>query len=132
MTDIRKTSRAVELERAILGAMIIEPEAIGGVMEILDVDDMYEGRHRRIYNVIRSMYFIDQPVDIITVTATLRHCGDLEMVGGSHYISELTSTVKDSSNVEYHARIVSEKAILRGMATRLMEIINSHDERVDA
>jgi replicative DNA helicase len=105
--------QAPELEEAILGAVMIEKNAIIEVLDILQPESFYKDEHQEIYRAMVELFEASQPIDILTVTQKLRSNGRLEAVGGAYYISELTNRVVSSANLEYHARIVSEKYILR-------------------
>jgi replicative DNA helicase len=113
--------QAIELEEAVLGALMLERDAISTVIEILESESFYKDEHKLIYGAIRSLFEKSQPIDILTVTNELRTQGKLEFVGGAYYISELTNRIGSAANVEYHARIIAQKYILR----KLIEV-SSH------
>lgn len=98
----------IELEEAVLGAILLEKEAFDTVAEILIPDSFYKEAHTIIYKTIRELAINAQPMDILTVTAELRKKGQLEIVGGAYYITQLTNRVASTANIEYHARIVAE------------------------
>ena len=105
--------QAVEVEQAVLGAMLIEPEAIPRAIEILEPGSFYTDRHNRIYEAILSLFERSNPVDLITVSDELKRREQLEAIGGAYYVSELTAQVANAANVEYHARIIAEKSLLQ-------------------
>jgi replicative DNA helicase len=105
--------QALELEEAILGALMLEKNAISLVLDVLKPESFYKESHKEIYRAVVSLFEQSQPVDLLTVTNQLRSDGQLEMVGGPAVISELTNKVGSTANIEYHARIVAEKHILR-------------------
>ncbi len=105
--------QAPELEQAVLGAMMLERNAVNEAIDILNPESFYVEAHRRIFSAIHGLFGNDQPIDILTVTEELKKRGELDMVGGPFYISQLTNKVASSANVEYHARIISQKHILR-------------------
>jgi len=105
--------QAVDLEEAVLGALMLEKDALNVVIEILKPESFYRDAHKDIYEAILELFNKSEPVDILTVTNQLRKNGKLELVGGAYYISELTSKVSSAANVEYHARIITEKSIKR-------------------
>ena len=105
-------------ERAVLGSMLIEPTAVGKAIEILKPDDFYRSAHRQIFSAMISLFTRAEPVDALTVGTELSRQGVLEEVGGNFYLTELAKHVPSAANVEYHARIVLEKALFR----RLIEI----------
>jgi len=114
--------QALELEQAVLGALMIEKDALTVVLEILKPDSFYHEKHQKIYQAVLDLYDKLEPVDILTVTQRLRTKGELEFVGGAYYISELTTRVNSAANIETHARIVSEHAIKRELITISSEI----------
>ncbi|MFZ1694565.1 MAG: replicative DNA helicase [Flavobacteriales bacterium] len=105
--------QAPELEQAVLGALMLERNAVNEAIDILQADSFYVEAHKRIFNSILELFRNDKPIDILTVTEELKKRGELDVVGGAFYISQLTSKVASSANVEYHARIISQKHILR-------------------
>lgn len=96
-----------------LGAMMIEREAISKVSEILHPDDFYREAHRLIYNAMMELFNKNEAVDLVTVVEVLRRDEKLEAAGGIAYVSALANSVPTAANVTYHARIVEEKALLR-------------------
>ena len=114
--------QAVDLEEAVLGALMLEKDALTIVIEILQVESFYKESHQKIYEAILQLFDNSEPVDILTVTNQLRKNGTLEFAGGSFYISGLTQRVNSAANVEYHARIVSEMAIKRELISIASEI----------
>lgn len=109
----RMAPHASDLEEAVLGAMMLEKNAYTSVLEILKPEAFYDPRHETIYNVCKDLFERGEPIDILTVTNELRKLGELETVGGAYYITQLTNRVSSAANVEYHARIISEKHIQR-------------------
>lgn len=124
--------QAIDLENAVLGAVMIDKEAVITVMEILNQDFFYLDEHKEIFKAINQLFNASQPVDIMTVTERLRKNGQLEFVGGPKYIASLTDRVGSSANVEYHARIIAEKFIKRELISISSKIIEkSFDDTVD-
>lgn len=109
--------QAVEFEQAVLGALMIEKDAYFQVSEILRPESFYDNRHRTIYEAIRRLNLEERPVDILTVTDQLRSTGKLEEVGGPVYIAQLSGMVASSAHIEYHARIIAQKATARDLIT---------------
>jgi len=116
--------QALDLEEAVLGALMIEKDALTAVVDILKPEVFYKEAHQIIFSVIRTLFQRTEPTDILTVTAELRKQGNLEMVGGAYYITELTNRVASSANIEFHARIISQKFIQRELIKISSEIIN--------
>lgn len=106
-----------ELEKAVLGALMIEKDAYSLISEILRPESFYEPRHQRIYSAIRQLNIEQKPVDILTVTEELAREGVLEDVGGPFYITQLSSLVSSSAHIEYHARIIAQKSTARDLIT---------------
>lgn len=111
----RVPPQAVDIEVQVLGAMLLEREAIAKVIEILDEDSFHAEYHRKIYAAIMAMFERSEPVDTITLAEELRRRGHLDAAGGEPYLVDLTMKVSSPANVEYHARIVMEKALLRNL-----------------
>lgn len=103
----------IEAEQAVLGAMLIEREAISKVAEFLRPEDCYREAHRLIYNAMLELFNKNDAVDMVTVIEFLRKGDKLEAAGGISYITSLTNSVPTAANVLYHAKIVEEKALLR-------------------
>ncbi|HEU4718338.1 MAG TPA: replicative DNA helicase, partial [Bacteroidia bacterium] len=115
--------QAVELEEAVLGALMLEKDALTAVIDVLHPKIFYKEAHGRIFNAIHNLFQRSEPIDILTVTSELRRTGELEIVGGAYFISQLTSRVASSANVEFHARIIAQKYIQR-------ELINISSETI--
>lgn len=105
--------QAPEVEKAVLGALMIDREAFMEVCEMLSADTFYEVRNQKIYEAIQQLNMEERPVDVLTVTEELTKLGTLEEVGGSVYVLELSSMVVTSANIVYHAKIIAEKYLFR-------------------
>lgn len=105
--------QVVDLEEAVLGALMLEKNALTAVIEFLRPEHFYTEQHRDIYHAIVDLFKSSEPVDMRTVVAQLRKNGKLEVAGGAYYIADLTSRVSSAANIEYHARIIIEMAIKR-------------------
>ena len=105
--------QALDLETTVLGALMLEKNALTSVVEFLRPEHFYTEQNREIYQAIIDLFKSSEPVDMRTVVAQLRKNGKLELVGGAFYIAELTSKVSSAANIEYHARIIIEMAIKR-------------------
>ena len=124
--------QAVDLEEAVLGALMLEKNALSEVIDILKPDSFYKESHQKIFQAIYNLFQKTSPIDILTVVAELRQMGALEMVGGAYYITQLTDRVVSAANIEFHARIISQKYIQRELIKVSTEIINSsYDETSD-
>ena len=103
----------LDAEQAILGAMLIEDEAVVRAVELLEEAVFYKDAHRKIFGVLLALYRANIPVDLVTVTEELRKRSQLEDVGGPSYLATLTTVVPTAANAEHYCRIVKQKAILR-------------------
>ena len=115
--------QAIDVEEAILGALMIEKDALTAVADILKPDSFYKEAHQRIYTAIITLFADSEPIDMLTVTSKLRSTGELEIIGGAAYIMELTSRVNSAANIEFHARIISQAAIKRELIKISSEIL---------
>jgi replicative DNA helicase len=111
----------LETEEVVLGALLIEPNALATVIDILQPEVFYKEAHQRIFAAILALYPIGEPIDVITVTNYLRKNGEIDFIGGPAYIAQLTDRVISAANIEYHSRILIEKYIQR----KLIEISNN-------
>ena len=124
--------QVTEIERAVLGALMIDKDAYAVVCETLLPESFYEPRNQKVYQAIMELSLKERPVDIWTVTEQLAKQGDLEMVGGPGYITELSSRVASSANIEYHARIIAQKSLARQLISFSSNIqTKAFDETVD-
>lgn len=128
----RVPPQAVELEEAVLGALLIDNSAIGEVIDVLSPESFYKDAHKIIYNVIKELFGNSEPVDILTVGAALRKSGELQAIGGDYYLVQLSQKVSSSAHSEFHARIIMQKYIQREMIHLASDIINkAFDETTD-
>jgi replicative DNA helicase len=122
----------VEAEQSVLGGILIENDAINKVLEILTPEDFYRDAHRKIYNALINLSVRDEPADLITLTNELRKIDQLDAAGGASYIASLIDSVPTAANIEYYARIVKEKSILRQLIQTSTDIITeSYQDRSD-
>ncbi len=117
--------QAPELEEAVLSAILIEKEAMTKVLDILEADSFYKPAHQAIYRSMRRLFERSQPIDLLMVMEDLKKNEELELIGGASYLAQLTSKVTSSANIEYHARIVTEKFIQRELIRTSTDIIQS-------
>lgn len=113
----------LEAEQSILGAMLLERDAIARVVELVRAEDFYRDAHRRIYEVISELFERGEPADLISVTDRLRVLGLLDDAGGAAYVTSLLHAVPTAANVEYYARLVVQKAMLRQMISAGTQIV---------
>ncbi|MBI5208663.1 MAG: replicative DNA helicase [Elusimicrobia bacterium] len=124
-TNINLPPQALEAEMAVLGSMLIEKEAVERARDILVDDDFYQEVHRRIFKAMGRLASRDQAVDLVTVAEELRKLKQLDDVGGKGFLVELTHRVTTAAHVEHYARIVKEKAVLRGLIRESTEVVAS-------
>lgn len=105
--------QATDIEKVVLGALMIDKDAFSIISELLRPETFYEPRHQKIYQAIQTLNFNENPVDIMTVTQELEREGTLEDIGGPAYIVELSSHVASSAHIEYHAHILAQKSTAR-------------------
>ena len=124
--------QALEIERAVLGALLVDKDAYAVVCEMLYPESFYEPRNQMVYTAIRDLSMKEQPVDVLTVTEQLARNGQLEEVGGAAYIAEISSGVASSAHIEYHARIVAQKFLSRQLIQFASDIeTKAFDETID-
>jgi len=124
--------QARELEEAILGALMLEKDAYSMISEMLTPKSFYDKTHELIFTAIRDLAVKLEPIDMLTVVEQLRRSGDLETVGGIPYIAQLSQKVVSSAHLEYHARIVAQKALARELISFSSDIASkAFDETND-
>ena len=122
MIEERVPPQNIEAEQAVLGAMLIDKEAIAKATELLSADDFYREAHRVIFSAMLELYNKNEAVDMVTVTEILKCDNKLEDIGGIAYITSLANVVLTAANVKYHAEIVAEKSVLRQLVRVSTEI----------
>jgi replicative DNA helicase len=118
----RVPPQAVEVEAAVLGAMLLDQEGIPAVQEIIDDTAFYRDAHRKIYNAIVALYERNEPTDLLTLTTELNKRQQLADVGGAFYLAGLVDNVSTAANIEYHAKIVFEKSMSRKLINASTQI----------
>ncbi|MCP1095969.1 replicative DNA helicase [Bacillaceae bacterium OS4b] len=124
----------IEAEQAVLGAIFLEPSSLTVTSEVLIPEDFYRSSHQKIFNVMLKLNDEGKAVDLITVTEELAATKNLEEVGGVSYLSELAGSVPTAANIEYYARIVEEKSLLRRLirtATNIAQEGYSREDEVE-
>jgi replicative DNA helicase len=119
----------IEAEASMLGAVLIDSDAIVRIADAVGPDDFYEERHQRIYEAIRKLYEKHRPIDVLTLSNQLKEDGLLDIVGGASYLTELTNYVPTAAHVEHYAEIVAQKAIRRRLIKASQDIVGlGYDE----
>ena len=124
--------QAIDLEEAVLGALLIDKNALANVIDILHPDAFYKNQHKNIFKIITILFGNNQPIDILTVATELRKEGLMKISGGEAYLAQLSQKVSSAAHIEYHARIILQKHIQRELVRISSEIIESaFDETTD-
>lgn len=124
--------QALDLEKSVLGSLMIERDAFISVGDILKPDCFYDTVHQKIYSAIQDLFRTDAPIDQLTVAEKLKQKGQLEEVGGHYYLSTLTAKMGSAVHIEYHAKIIAQKYIQRRLISVCTEIQEmAFDETVD-
>jgi replicative DNA helicase len=118
----RVPPQSLEAEESVLGGVMLDNGALDRVVELVQPDDFYRGAHKKVFRAMLDLSERSEPVDLITLSETLKARGELAEIGGDSYLAELTERVPTAANVVHHARIVRERAILRGLIAAATEI----------
>ncbi len=121
----------LEAEMSVLGCMLLEEDAIGRAVEILSPQSFYRDRDQKIFAAILDLYERREAVDLITLTAKLKKLGQLDEVGGAAYLTSLINSVPTSAHLEYYAKIVKEKSLLRHLINAATQIITESYESAE-
>ena len=117
-----KPPAAPEIEASVLGAMMIEKEAVPKALELLKPESFYIKAHQLIFEAALSLFESGEPIDTVTLYEELKKREQIDDVGGAVYLSKLSQEISSAANIEYHAKIILEKQILRGLITSSHEI----------
>ena len=120
--NLKLPPQNAEAEESVLGALMIDKDAVVKVTDFLKPEDFYKPAHEKIYNAILELYGHHQPIDILSVTAKLKEDKQLKNIGGSAYLTKLMNSVPTASHVEHYARLVKEKKVLRDLIHASAEI----------
>lgn len=124
--------QVIEMEEAVLGAMMIDKKGVDDVIDILQPDAFYKDAHKHIFEAILQLFTETQPIDLLTVSSQLKKNGKLELAGGDFYLIQLTQKIASSAHIEFHSRIILQKFIQRSLIRISSEIIEeSYDETTD-
>ena len=128
----RLQPQAIELEEAVLGALMLEKDAFSEVCDILKPESFYKPAHKLIYEAIVDLARKSQPIDMLTVIERLRNRGTLEEAGGEYQIAMLTNKVNSAANIEFHAKIVAQKYLARELIRFASQVqANAYDDTYD-
>lgn len=124
--------QALDLEEAVLGAMMIDKKGVDEVIDILQPDAFYKDAHKHIFEAIFQLFSDSQPIDLLTVSAQLKKNAKLDLAGGDFYLIQLTQKISSSAHIEFHSRIILQKFIQRSLIKISNEIIeDSYDDTSD-
>ena len=124
--------QVLDLEEAVLGAMMIDKKGVDEVIDILQPDAFYKEAHKHIFEAIFQLFTDSQPIDLLTVSAQLKKNAKLDLAGGDFYLIQLTQKISSSAHIEFHSRIILQKYIQRSLIKISSEIIEeSYDETTD-
>lgn len=124
--------QAIEVEEAVLGALMLERDAYVTVADFIDTHSFYKDEHQKIFEAIKKLSMNEKPVDLLMVTQELKDRDQLEEIGGPAYITQLTRRVASAAHIEFHARIIAQKFIQRELIRVSTEIQSkSYDDTMD-
>lgn len=124
--------QAVDLEQAVLGAMMLEKNAVNETIDILTANSFYDPKHYYIFKAIVELFGSSSPIDLLTVVNKLKKDGELELAGGAVYVSQLTNRIASAAHVEYYARVISQKHIQREIIRMCSEVLkDAFEETTD-
>ena len=132
LSDGKIPPQAIDLEEAVLGAMLIDEKGVNEIIELLSPEVFYKRSHQLIYESIERLFRESEPIDLLTVSADLKKNKNFEQVGGDFYLISLSQKVSSSAHIEFHSRIILQKYIQRKLITISNEIIQkSYNESTD-
>ncbi|HUD03636.1 MAG TPA: replicative DNA helicase [Patescibacteria group bacterium] len=129
-TDVAKIPpQNTDAEASLLGAVLIDSDAIVRIADIVHEDDFYDERHQRIFEAVKKLYEKHRPIDVLTLSNQLKDDSFLDIIGGAAYLTELTNYVPTAAHVEHYAEIVAQKAIRRRLIKASQDIVGlGYDE----
>ncbi|HOD76580.1 MAG TPA: DnaB-like helicase N-terminal domain-containing protein, partial [Syntrophorhabdaceae bacterium] len=120
---VRVPPQNIEVEQSLLGGLLIDPESMNKVVDVVGPSDFYRDAHGKIYNLMVHLYEKNDAIDIITVSSLAKDRGLLEPIGGVTYLNTLVDLMPSAANVAYYAKIVKEKSLVRTIINVATEII---------
>lgn len=124
--------QSIEAEQAVLGSILVNPEAISRIIDSIKADNFYRKSHQIICAAIVDLFEKSEPIDIVTVSQFLKDQGKLDIIGGRQYLTDLAMSVATTANVEFYAKTVNEKALLRNLIKAGTEIVHTCYDEIDA
>jgi replicative DNA helicase len=113
----------LEAEESILGGLLVDPESINKVVDLINTEDFYKDAHGKIYDAMIGLYEKNEPIDIVTVSSSVRDKGILDKIGGVTYLNTLVDLMPSAANITQYAKMVREKALLRNLINVATEIV---------
>lgn len=132
--NIRIPPQNIESEQALLGSIMLRPEALVDIMDILRPEAFYTDKHKTIFQAMVKLYEKREPIDLLTLSSKLKEAGELDRVGGMSYLTELVNTVPSSSNAEHYASIIAKKHTARRLieaAEHISKISYDEEHEID-
>lgn len=127
--NIRIPPQNIDSEKALLGSIMLRPEALPEIMDIIRPEAFYSEKHRIIFVAMTDLYKKHEPIDLLTISSKLKESGDIEKIGGMSYLTELVNVVPSSSNAEHYAEIVQKKFTMRRLIEAAEHIVGlGYDE----
>ena len=120
--NLKLPPQDIEAERSVLGALMLDKNAIIRVADLITAEDFYQPSHSKIFEVISDLFNKNEPVDILSVTNKLKDGKQLADIGGSSYLTEIVSGVPTASHIAHYAKIIRDKKVLRELITTSSEI----------
>ena len=125
----------IEAEQSVIGAILLENEALTQALEILKPDDFYHEAHRQIYICMSELFEKSEPADLITITEILKKKNKLDEIGGASYLADISDKIPTAAHIEYYAKIVKEKSIRRNLiraSTKIISAASGGQEEIDS
>jgi replicative DNA helicase len=114
----------LEAEESVLGGLLVDPESINKIVDLITAEDFYKDAHGRIYDAMVGLYEKNEPIDLVTVSSSARDKGILDKIGGATYLNKLVDTMPSAANIIQYAKMVREKALLRNLMNVATEIVD--------
>ena len=112
-SGVRIPPQSIDAEKSVLGAMLLDKDAIIKIIDILNAEDFYEERHGLIYDAMLNLFEKRRPIDIVTLSEMLESADQIKNIGGSAYLADLVNETPSAANIVHYAQICREKAVLR-------------------
>ena len=122
----------IEAEQAVIGAVFLEAEAFSTAAERLTSKDFFRASHQVIFQAMYELFEKGEPIDLVSVTILLTNKGEIDVAGGAVYLTEVAESVPTAANIDYYARIVEEKALLRRLIKTATDIVTESFDKEDS